>query len=561
MGRDKPTRVEGTPRGLGLYRRQGREGFFFVKNWSHIAKEYPGAFEGNGQIDEWIKRADGSLVVSLAEAKAYCQRRSGELEERKLALNRPHTLYSGHDLQAIGHALADQWIRAYQRGQNLQRLNLDYWRLLNRELGNAKKIQETNPQTVAFVHTEGDEIPPGPLLLCPINTVIEEERKVKRLCLDQGYNPDEQGLQTIMVVFRSRVSEHIDKLSAAKAEGIAEPPPPTIQKRGRTWDALIEAKKKEGLAEGTVKGITNTVERLSNWMANTYKIKLPTGLDAELALEYREFLLNHSGLSPSTASKEIRYLQSVFNAAVKQDLLEINAFQNLPRDRTAVIRTKMDRVKSLSDDGCIGPAAAKQICSTMKANKRGKADPSFDVFFLQAMTGCRIQEVAGLRKCDFIERSAGKETYKCIRIIHWEGRGLGALPGSRGGLKTIQSQRIIPLPKRAYSIWDTYTDEDSKDPAFPQEMPKNSSQNWGDNLKRRMKEKCKDYPGTHGWRRSLINNLINSGLPNRVVEMVTGKTGQSSLNEYAIDDLVLMLKAIELNAEILGIDISETKEP
>jgi len=92
-------------------------------------------------------------------------------------------------------------------------------------------------------------------------------------------------------------------------------------------------------------------------------------------------------------------------------------------------------------------------------------------------------------------------------------------------------------------------------------MPKNSSQNWGDNLKRRMKEKCKDYPGTHGWRRSLINNLINSGLPNRVVEMVTGKTGQSSLNEYAIDDLVLMLKAIELNAEILGIDISEIKEP
>jgi len=59
----------------------------------------------------------------------------------------------------------------------------------------------------------------------------------------------------------------------------------------------------------------------------------------------------------------------------------------------------------------------------------------------------------------------------------------------------------------------------------------------------------------------LINNSINSGLPNRVVEMVTGKTGQSSLNEYATDDLVLMLKAIELNAEILGIDISETKEP
>ena len=560
MGRDKPTRVDGTPRGLGLYQRQGREGFFFVKNWSHLAKKFPGAFEGNGQFDEWIKRADGSLVVSLAEAKAYCQRRSGELEERKLVLRRPHTSYSGDDLEAIGHALADQWIRAYQRGQNLQRLNLDYWRLLNRELGNVEEFKNTRPQAVALIHTEDEGIPPGPFLFCCIDRVKEEERKVKRLCLDQGYNPDDQGLRTIFGVFRKLVNEHIDKLSVAKSEGTAAPPPPTIQKRGKTWDSLIEAKKKEGLAEGTVKGITKTVERLSGWLANAYKIKLPTGLDPELALEYREFLLSDSGLKASSASKEMRYLQSVFNAAVKQGLLETNPFQNLPRDRIAVMRTKMDRVKSLSDDGCIGPAAAKQICSTMRTNKRGKADPSFDVFFLQAMTGCRIQEVAGLRKCDFIEKKAGTETYKCIRIVHWEGRGLGALSGSRGGLKTIQSQRIIPLPKRAYAIWDIYTDQNSKEPAFPQEMPKNRSQNWGDNLKRRMKDKCKGYPGTHGWRRSLINNAINSGLPNRVVEMVTGKTGHSSLNEYTSDDLGLMLKAVELNAEILGIYITEPEK-
>lgn len=75
-----------------------------------------------------------------------------------------------------------------------------------------------------------------------------------------------------------------------------------------------------------------------------------------------------------------------------------------------------------------------------------------------------------------------------------------------------------------------------------------------------MKDKCKDYPGTHGWRRSLINNSMNNGLPNRVIEMVTGKTGQSSLNEYTTDDLALMLKAVELNAEILGIYISETEQ-
>jgi len=552
MGRDKPSRVEGTPRGLGLYRRQGREGFFFIKNLSHIAKQHPGAFERSGQFDEWIKRPDGSLVVSLAEAKAYCKRRSGELDERKLALRRPTTSYSGQDLQAIGHALADQWIRAYQRGQNLQRLNLDYWRLLNRELGNAQNIRVSNPEVVAFVQMEDEELAHVPLTICAIDTVIDEERKIRRLCLDQSFNPDEQGLKTIELVFRNRVDEHIDKLSAAKDEGVAAPPPPTIQKRGRTWEALIEAKEKEGLAAGTLKGITKAVERLRGWLATAYMIKLPTGLDQELAMEYRDFLFSQSGLKSSSASKEVRYLQGVFNASVKQGVLGNNPFQNLPRDRSAVLRTKMDQIKSLDDDGCIDPVSAQRICSTMQNNKRGKADPSFDVFFLQAMTGCRIQEVAGLRKCDFVEKKSGNMTFRCIRIIHWEGRGLGAL-GSRGGLKTVQSQRIIPLPERAHGIWEKYADPISKDPAFPDEMPMSDNQNWGDKLKRRMKDKCKDYPGTHGWRRSLINNTINSGLPNRIVEMVTGKTGHSSLNEYASDDLGLMLKAVELNAEILGI--------
>ena len=557
MGRDKPSRVEGTPRGLGLYRRQGREGFFFIKNWSHLAKEFPGAFERNGQFDEWIKRVDGTLVVSLAEAKAYCQRRSGELAERKLALTRPHTTYSGEDLDAIGHVLADQWIRAYQRGKNLQGLNLKYWSLLNRELGNAEETKKASPEAMAFVRVAGDGVATVPLLLCTVDEVIEEERKIIRLCLDQGYNPDEQGLKTILMVFRKRVTEHIEKAETAKTQGVATPPPPSIQKRGITWGALIEAKKKEGVATGTVKGCNKAVERLRECLSNVYKVKLPTGLDTELALEYREFLLGQSGLRSSSASKELRYLNAIFNAAVKQGILDSNPLQNLPRDRSALLRTKMDQVKSMDDNGCIDASTAKQICSTMLRNKRGKADPGFDVFFLQAMTGCRIQEVAGLRRCDFIEKIGANQMYKCIRIIHWEGRGLGAL-GSRGGLKTVQSQRIIPLPERAHGIWDKYADPKSNDPAFPDEMPMSDNQNWGDKLKRRMKDKCKDYPGTHGWRRSLINNTINSGLPNRIVEMVTGKTGHSSLNEYASDDLGLMLKAVELNAEILGIRTSDT---
>ncbi|MGC6482310.1 MAG: tyrosine-type recombinase/integrase [Synechococcus sp.] len=438
-------------------------------------------------------------------------------------------------------------------------MNLDYWRLANRELGNAEEIKNTRPDAVAFVHTEGKDIPSSPFLLCCVDRVVEEERKIKRLCLDQGYNPDEQGLRTIFGVFITLVKEHIDKLSVAKSEGKAAPPPPTIQKRGKTWDALLDAKKREGLAQGTYKGVTKAVERLSGWLATAYKVRLPTGLDPELALEYRDFLFSNSGLRLSTASKEMKYMKSVFNAAVRQGLLDVSPFKNLPRDRRAAMQTQMGRTKSLDNQGCIDPTAAQKICATMRKNKRGKADPSFDALFLQAMTGCRIQEVAGLRRCDFIERKGGEEIFKCIRIIHWEGRGLGTI-GSRGGLKTNYSQRIIPLPERAYSIWDKYSDSKSEEPAFPQEEPKTVNQNWGDNLKRRMKDKCKDYPGTHGWRRAFINNSVNSGLPARVFQMVTGKTGNSSLNEYTRDDLGLMFKAVELNAEILGIHIRETEQ-
>jgi integrase len=553
MGRDRPTKVEGTPRGLGLYRRQGRDGFFFIKNWSHLSKEFPGVFEHNGQYDEWIRRPDGSLVGSIAEAKAYCQRRNGELSQRKLSLQHPHTVYSGEDLQAIGHALADQWIREYQRGRNLQNLNLDRWSLLIRELGNTKTIKKNNPNVVAFVKEfDGGEVPTGPLVFCPLLRVSEEELKIQRLCLDQGYNPSELGLKAIFTVFRSRVNEHIAKVAVAKNDGVVAPPQPSLQKRGKNWENLLDAKKKEGLAPGTVRGISNAVCRLRKWLFNSYKIQLPTGLDADIALEYREFLVTKSGLRSTSSSKELRYLQSVFNSAVKQGILDTNPFQSLPRDRSASIRTKMDSVKNFENEGCIDNVEAQQICQAMQKNKHGKLDPSFDVFFIQAMTGCRIQEVAGLRRCDFVEKRFAKKNYKCIKIVHWEERGLGAL-GARGGLKTVQSQRIIPLPERAHKIWERYFDPESQEPAFPQERPKNDHQNWGDNLKRRMRDKCKDYPGTHGWRRSLINNSMNNGFPARVVEMVTGKTGHSSLNEYTSDDLQLMLKVVELNAKILSI--------
>ena len=55
MGKDRAERVSSAPRGLGLYRRRGREGFFFVKNLAAQAKKHPGQIE-RAYIDEQIRR-------------------------------------------------------------------------------------------------------------------------------------------------------------------------------------------------------------------------------------------------------------------------------------------------------------------------------------------------------------------------------------------------------------------------------------------------------------------------------------------------------------------------
>mgnify|MGYP001364799494 FL=1 len=62
MGRDRATRVTSAARGLGLYRRSDREGFFYVKNLAAKAKRYPGRLKTT-YIDEQIRSATGEQVL------------------------------------------------------------------------------------------------------------------------------------------------------------------------------------------------------------------------------------------------------------------------------------------------------------------------------------------------------------------------------------------------------------------------------------------------------------------------------------------------------------------
>jgi len=542
MGRDKPTRVDGTPRGLGLYRRQGREGFFFVKNLSHIAKEFPEAFERNGQINEWIKRADGSIVDNVKEAKAYCYRRIGDIEQRKVILRSATVRYSSTDLEGIAQAVSSTWIKKWQRGKNLQQLDISRWK------GYIQTIRRINEDSrlarfQCFLNVEIDG---------HVESLDDEEKKLLRIIFDHGYRPDADQVKIIMMRFASLLVEYLEEACKQKNDGEIRIPKPHLPHKSHNWNALVNAKKSDGVANSTIKGLTVAIKRLEKWATECYGVKLPGSIDEEMALEYRAFLTNESSLKLSSALKELKFISSAFSSGTKRKIIERNPFLGLPKDRGSSIMNSLATKKTIDNNDVISAEAGREINRKMLSNKWGEKDPSYDVFILQAMTGARIQEIAGLRGCDFVKRQVSGKEYFCIRITSWEQRGHGALQ-ARGGLKTTASERFVPLPACGHVIWQRYADINNVDAAFPNERPKTAQQCWGDRLKRRMRGKYKAFK-TKSWRETVSNNATNAGLSYRAVEMVTGKTGSSTVVQYTSDNLAVMQKVVEVNAESLQIE-------
>ena len=95
------------------------------------------------------------------------------------------------------------------------------------------------------------------------------------------------------------------------------------------------------------------------------------------------------------------------------------------------MKVRLDARKTPDANKILSPEKVAEIYRAMNADSKGKKDPAFDVFFIQAVTGTRIQEVAGLRKCDFTKRSISEKHYHCIEIRPWSGRGFSVM-GDRG---------------------------------------------------------------------------------------------------------------------------------
>jgi integrase len=248
----------------------------------------------------------------------------------------------------------------------------------------------------------------------------------------------------------------------------------------------------------------------------------------------------------------MRFLSSLFASGTTHRILASNPFAELPKDRETSILNSLATKKTIDNNLVISRDKGMEINRKMLLSKSGK-DRSYDVFVLLAMTGARIQEIAGLRGCDFVKRRAGGKDYFCIQITAWSERGHGALTGMSGGLKTTASVRVVPLPSCAHELWERYADENNKNAAFPRERPTNPEQPWGGNLRKRMSDKCGKLQ-SKCWRETMINNATNAGISYRAAEMVTGKTGESTVVQYTSDDLVVMQQAVEINADALQIE-------
>jgi len=315
LGRDRAIRVTLAPRGLGLYRRVGREGFFFIKNLAAQSKRHPGQIK-RAHIDEQVISATGDLVTNQKAAEAYCHRKNAEIAEMLLSLNGEFISFSGTDLEAIAQTLADKWIRGHQRGLNLQDLNLDRMAALAKYASAMAWQGTTNWTKVGAwlgMHQVDEEGELGPARYSHIsaNELESEASKLLRLCWSEGFRPSQRVLAEIMTRFATYISEHAENASGEKEEGILQPPLPKIKERGLSWDRLINAKRSEHMADGTMKEIGRAINRLKDWLKYQHQLSLPSGLDAELSLNYRNWIYgDENGLKYSTASKEIRYLSA-----------------------------------------------------------------------------------------------------------------------------------------------------------------------------------------------------------------------------------------------------------
>jgi hypothetical protein len=290
----------------------------------------------------------------------------------------------------------------------------------------------------------------------------------------------------------------------------------------------------------TLPGVRNALNKLMRWSAENHGIDSIKEIDSNLLKQYAILIRK---TQPKSARKDLSYLSSIFQCGIEHGMLDgPNPCQGIPRLKRSERRKAAAKTVELNNT--LTAQQLHQLDQVMIKDKQS------DIYLLQRFTGARQQEIAGLRHCDFRVVSG----HKCIVIEAHQERGMG-MEGQTCGVKTPQSQRVVPLPSCLDPLWDRLHSR-SQDPCFPKQ---NNERNYGENYRARYhnKARARGLPaGTHSLRETMIQTLISNGVREYTIRCIAGKT--MPMSDYVHEDIPKMAEAIAKYAKISPLEVSTT---
>lgn len=291
----------------------------------------------------------------------------------------------------------------------------------------------------------------------------------------------------------------------------------------------------------TLPGVRNALNKLMCWSAENHEVNSIKEVDSNLL---RQYAITIRKIQPKSARKDLSYLSSIFQCGIEHGMLEgPNPCQSIPRLKRSERRKAA--AKTVEKNNSLTAQQLQRLDQVMIKDKQS------DIYLLQRFTGARQQEIAGLRHCDFRVVSG----YKCIVIEAHQERGMG-MEGQTNGIKTPQSQRMIPLPSCLDKLWDRLQSS-SQEPCFPKQA---NERTYGENYRARYhnKARARGLPaGTHSLRETMIQTLISNGIREYTIRCIAGKT--MPMPDYVHEDIPRMAEAIAKYAEISQLELSNTK--
>jgi integrase len=458
------------------------------------------------------------------EALEYCQRRKNEIARLVERAKAEPTTLMPDDAEALGTALASNVALTLHQRVALPELPTE--RLIR--LKEWQRANEMAPVDVLLENPDKDFY--ETLDFLNDQWLDQIDRAFEKGLSKSGSRLTDESKATVKLAYTAAFEKWSTKAVEEQKRGAIKAPKPEKPPTLISIEGLCDlSRRKEWHGSSTIPGVQNALNKMMNWVGDEYGIKTLAALQPDHLEEYSSFLYEHQ---PRSARKDLGYIRSAFECGIK--------FKVLPKPNPCegIIRPKRElrqRVAKTLDN--------KKSMSLEELHRLDAAmakDPQVDIYWLQRFTGARQQEVAGLRRCDFVFKNG----YRCIAIEPHEGRGMGA-NGQASGLKTANSKRFVPLPEILGSIWEKYQSA-GREPCFPKTQKERA---WGENYRRRQAEnakKAKVPTGTHALRDTIHQTLIENGVIPDVVMMITGK--KLSISDYLHTSIKKMKEAVELYA-------------